>query len=133
MNEVCGPGHGIPGFGYGTFKVDVRHAVFYSRHAGIRIVHRAVYKLAVQPARFFIRAATYYSFTSEKMWALMRRNYDGSLTTSGVGKVMGVYYNNLGDRVIQTTSIPQDDSLICEKSSTAARFSVRRSEKAKTA
>ena len=125
LNEVCGPGHGIQ-------ALVTEHSKWMY---GTQFSTAGTLESALSTAQFiswlyslpdsFIRAATYYSFTSEKMWALMRRNYDGSLTTSGVGKVMGVYYNNLGDRVIQTTSIPQDDSLICEKSSTAARFSVQ--------
>ena len=72
-----------------------------------------------------IRAATYYCFTSESMWALMRRNYDGSLTISGPGKMYGVYLDGIGDRVIKTTSIPKDDTELCDKTSTKARFSAQ--------
>lgn len=72
-----------------------------------------------------VRAANYYAFTSETIWALMRRCYDGTLVTSGVGKMYEVFQDGLGDRVVSTTSIPQDDSGLCDKSDTRAMFSVQ--------
>ena len=72
-----------------------------------------------------IRAATYYCFTSENQWALVRRNYDGDLVVSGVGQMYGVYLDAIGDRVVKTTSIPKDDTEYCDKSSTMARFSAQ--------
>lgn len=72
-----------------------------------------------------IRAATYYCFTSENQWALMRRNYDGDLVVSGVGQMYGIYLDGIGDRVVKTTSIPKDDTEYCDKESTKARFSVQ--------
>lgn len=72
-----------------------------------------------------IRAATYYCFTSENQWALVRRNYDGDLVVSGVGQMYGVYLDGIGDRVVKTTSIPKDDTEYCDKESSKARFSVQ--------
>lgn len=70
----------------------------------------------------FIRAANYYNFSTTKHWALMRRADDGTLVTTAVGKMYDVFLKGLGDRVVKTTSIPKDDSEICNKESTQARF-----------
>lgn len=68
-----------------------------------------------------IYCANYYHFSSDNLWALVRKDHDGKLIETAPGMVYRVYDAGLGDRVIDSEVI-SDESRIGDDTFTGQQF-----------